>query len=482
MSEAIPFADAANIAISIHQEADKRLRLRDPSWAQYIAEARNRYVQLLNARPDDPQILFCLGTSYLMAGESAMAWMILERLHDKADATFDALNNIGVAYRQQHHNAQAMRWYEKALELKPDEPDVLANLTSLHVNEGHPEKGIPHGEKCLSIRPDHPQAIWNLALLYLESGEYDKGFALYNRGFETKDRLERTYVDSRGLNVPFWWNDGEDTSDKTIVIHDSQGQGDGLLALQLIPCILPRFKKVILDIHYKFYEEVVRAFPTCTVYPTRKEEPVWAASEVIDYKQDALSLFQWFHMERGKHCGWLKPLPDKKAMAEKMVSAWQKARGEKGRKRIGIHWTGGRHSTRIDLRSIPLPLWQPIMDLPVTLVSLQYTDSALRDLAPYADRIFHCHGMVGEKNADLGLNIALSSVCDLVVSVNTTAIHIAGSMNQPGITLTPFGRAWRYGRGDTVPFYQSIQQINQAEGEDWAGPMAEAAKRVGDFL
>jgi hypothetical protein len=135
---------------------------------------------------------------------------------------------------------------------------------------------------------------------------------------------------------------------------------------------------------------------------------------------------------------------------------------------------------------VSLDQWKGIFDLPVTLVSHQYTESAPQEIGPYADRILHWHALATEKNGDLDWNISLVDACDLLISVNTTAIHIAGAMNKECWTLTPYGRAWRYGRSherkSLNPFYNSVTQYNQKEGEPWADVMAEVVEDLKAWL
>lgn len=479
-----PFQLLKKEALEIHGQASARLMSKQDGWEQFMHEARKRYIDLLNKVPDDSQIMFMLGTSFLQTGESCLGWMILKHVTDKDPDFMDGWNNLGACFRQEHHNEDARACYLKALELKPDEPDVLANLTALHVNEGIPDEGIVYGEKCLEKNPDHPQGIWNSGLLHLEAEDYPRGFELYNKGFKTGDRILRFYTDKRGISVPMW--EGEDGRGKTIVLWGEQGQGDELLFSQFIPEAIKRFERVIIDCHPKLYGIMRRSFPKATVYPTRKTNPEWCTSEEIDYKQSIASLPGWFHMERRKHCGWLKPDLTKVARLGSAIREAQRIKGEKGWPIIGIGWMGGKHKTRVDLRSIPLELWKPIFDMPVTIVSHQYTEGAQDEVAPYTDRILHWHSITGEKNGDFDWNLAMAAASDLNITVNTSIVHACGSANLPCWTLTPFGRAWRYGRCNAEktlnPFYTSVTQYNQFHGEPWENVMSKVAADLREWL
>ena len=479
------YKELAEQAFGLHHQASDLIRLKRGGWEVPMNEARRRYVDLVNNNPDDAQVMFMLGTSFLQTGESSLGWMILRRVAELRPDFMDVWNNLGACYRQEHHNDKARECYLKALELKPNEADVLANICALHVNEGTPQDGIEYGERCLAAQPNHPQGLWNLGLLYLEDERYEEGFTLYNRGFETGDRIIREYVDSRGTKAVLW-NGESDTQDKTLVLHCEQGQGDALLFAQFIPFILERFARVIIDCHPKLYGAMTRAFPKCTVYPTRKVAPTWAKTEQFDYYQSTASLPQWFHTKRKKNAGWLTGDPAKNQIVKGMVKEAQRFKGESGRPVIGIHWMGGKQKTRVDLRSVPLEMWKPIFDLPVTILSHQYTESAPYDVGPFADRVIHWQALSGEKNKDLDWNIALMEASDLLISVNTTAIHIAGSMDKPCWALTPYGRAWRYGKyvegTSENPFYRSVTQYNQSKEQPWPEVMQTVATDLRDWI
>lgn len=478
-----PYNDLLREATTYHQAAVEMAARKDNRCNGYFQKADALYKDLLNTTPDSAQILFMRGTLDLQIRESGRAIALLEKATRLEPGMMDAFNNLGAAWRQEHQNDKAREAYLKALELKPDEADVLANLCALAVNEGNPESGIEYGNRCLAINPKHPQGRWNMALLKLENEEYEEGFRLYNDGFETGDRIMRTYIDKRGMDVPLW--DGRTPEEgATIVVWGEQGQGDELLWLQFVPELRQHFSRIIIDCHPKLRAAVQRSFPWATVYPTRKESPEWSVSEEIHYKQSIASLPQWFHMKRRANVPYLKPDPTKVTTVTEMIRYWQRKTGRVGQPVVGIHWMGGRHKTRADMRSVFLDKWGPIMDMPITLVSHQYTEQAPEDVSPYADRILHWQGITSAKDYDW--NLALIGACDLLISVNTSAVHAAGAMGAPCWTLTPYGRAWRYGKAtDRItfnPFYKTVQQFNQREGEGWEIVMQEVADELKQFI
>ena len=60
------------------------------------------------------------------------------------------------------------------------------------------------------------------------------------------------------------------------------------------------------------------------------------------------------------------------------------------------------------------------------------------------------------------------SALDLVVSVDTAVIHLAGALGRPGIVVLSYAADWRWGDGNgTAPWYPSIQMIRQTVPGKW---------------
>jgi hypothetical protein len=147
--------------------------------------------------------------------------------------------------------------------------------------------------------------------------------------------------------------------------------------------------------------------------------------------------------------------------------------------KVGISWKGGTLLSRSPLRSIPLPEWGPIFDVPgVRFVSLQYGDAAatVRPLAPrHGTRIVHWQEAID----DYEECAALVSALDLVISVQTAVVHLTGALGKPGWVLVPYCPEWRYGAaGNTMPWYPSLRIFRQSSFGDWDPVVATVAREL----
>jgi hypothetical protein len=86
---------------------------------------------------------------------------------------------------------------------------------------------------------------------------------------------------------------------------------------------------------------------------------------------------------------------------------------------------------------------------------------------------------LGEELRDFADTAALLECLDLLVSVDTSVVHLAGALGRPVWTLLAKGPDWRWmlGRTDS-PWYPTMRLFRQERLGDWPGVLA----RVGDEL
>ena len=68
---------------------------------------------------------------------------------------------------------------------------------------------------------------------------------------------------------------------------------------------------------------------------------------------------------------------------------------------------------------------------------------------------------------------------DMVVGVDTSVIHLAGSMNKPTVCLLPYNPDWRWGiEGQETIWYSSVKLIRQNKRGCWKQAFEEVLKIV----
>ena len=80
---------------------------------------------------------------------------------------------------------------------------------------------------------------------------------------------------------------------------------------------------------------------------------------------------------------------------------------------------------------------------------------------------------------DMFQTAALTQVLDLVITVQQTALHVAGSVGTKSLVLLPVGPEWRYGvRGPSMPWYSSVELFRQKHPDEWSHPLSSIQERL----
>ena len=141
--------------------------------------------------------------------------------------------------------------------------------------------------------------------------------------------------------------------------------------------------------------------------------------------------------------------------------------------RVGIAWSGATGNPYNRRRACPLRNFVPLLDIPgVRWFSLQREGEAIEPPdAPAAARLI----TLPMRN-DLAGTAALIDAIDLVISVDTSVLHLAGALGKPVWALLPFAPDWRWGmkRNDSR-WYPTVKLFRQASPGNWAAPLSELA-------
>lgn len=432
-----------------------------------IAPAIEKLGIRLNQDFDDSLALFLLGFAHIQQGENGLGAVYTQQALRIKPHFPEALTNLGMAHRNEHHRDTALGYWRLALEQEdiPNErAKIMANIGGLHVVNGTPDKAVEWYDRALKEAPGVPQVEFNRGLAYLEQGRWQEGWRGFHTGFRDGARSTRTY-----RNIPEW--DG--SPGKTVIVWGEQGIGDEIMFASCIPDLMAISKKVIFDCHPRLVRTFERSFPGVEVHGTRKTLVGidWVEQCGADASICVATLPMWFRKRDQEFPGTPFLKAESRAMEPKRDT----------RPRIGISWAGGAKQTRADLRSIPLRAFEPILRaVDANWYSLQYTPEAAGDVCLLEqETMFHVkHYPDWVQHTDYDRTMSFIASLDLVISVCTTAVHAAGSLGVPCWVLVPSKPAWRYAR-PIMPWYASVELWRQRPGEEWERVIARVAGELG---
>ena len=86
---------------------------------------------------------------------------------------------------------------------------------------------------------------------------------------------------------------------------------------------------------------------------------------------------------------------------------------------------------------------------------------------------------LGPRLTDLGATASAMAELDLVISVDTAVVHLAGALGTPVWTLLAHTADWRWLlERDDSPWYPTMRLFRQSQRGDWP----EVLRRVADTL
>jgi hypothetical protein len=119
------------------------------------------------------------------------------------------------------------------------------------------------------------------------------------------------------------------------------------------------------------------------------------------------------------------------------------------------------------------------MELPnISWFSLQTGDprADLKD-APPAWKVTDLGGDL----KDFADTAAVMSLLDLVLTIDTSAAHLAGAMGIKTWVMLPYAADWRWMReGETSPWYPTIRLFRQEEAGVWGDVIKQMVRRLVD--
>lgn len=375
---------------------------------------------------------------------------------------------LGLAHQKAHQPQLALACYEKARSLGASGAELFNNLGYVLRELGRLPEAISCYDQAIALQPDFPLARFYRALARLLTGDYVRGWPEYETRLISEDNPRRP--------DPFERWAGEPLTGRTILVWGEQGLGDEIMFASCIPEIVEASGRCVIECSAKLETLFRRSFPRARVYAAQPDRsvPVPIKAEAIDCEVPIGSLPLYLRRSAEafpRHQGYLKADPE-------CVARWRDRLSSLGAGlKVGVSWQGGSHLSRSPLRSIPLPQWLPILGTEgARFVSLQYGDAApaLDEFASrHGTRIAHWQ----EAIEDYDETAALVSALDLVISVQTAIVHLAGALGRRAWVMVSYCPEWRYGfAGENMPWYPSVRMFRQPSFGEWQPVIAAVAR------
>ncbi|HEX2789528.1 MAG TPA: tetratricopeptide repeat protein [Steroidobacteraceae bacterium] len=393
------------------------------------------------------------------------AYFNLGRLFETLGREAEAQMCFGEALNYLHRYPEALARFDRLVAQRPADPALLVGRSVALAGLDRNAEALECLARALRIEPELPFAVNNRSCLLLAQGLLPQGF----QGLEIRWSIAPFKDHRPASTAPLWLGDSS-LAGKTILVLHEQGLGDTLQFIRYVPLLAGRGARVLLRLPAALLEVMRTLEGVAQIVPDSAPLPPH------DLYCPVMSLplaFGTTVENIPAAIPYLHPDPAR-------VARWKSRLGIKTRPRVGLVWAG-RHRPPINYaRDLPLAALQPLLDLDAEFISLQ------REMAP-ADSInlASMPAIVrhGESLTDFADTAALLANLDLLISVDTAVVHLAGALGKAVWVMNRYAPCWRWlrGRSDS-PWYPTARLFRQTTFGDWAGVVGQVRQALTEAL
>ena len=423
-----------------------------------------QYAACLRHSPDDPRLRRAYAGFLRGQGEPARAIAVLEPLVRQSPDDAGAQHLMGLAYADLGRHALAIACFRAAIAIDPAPALGWANLGLLLKVDGRFEEALEAYDQAIARAPQDARIQVNRAVALLAAGRLNEAWAAY----EWRLRLGEPGPRGQGIAGPDPARllptiaPGLSLAGKRVLVTHEEGFGDTLHFLRYVPMLAARGAQVEIWVPRPL-ARLLAGFPGIAALHSGS-----MATPAHDYYCPVFSLPRAFATTRAA-----MPAARSYLQADPALVAGWAARlppRPPGGLRVGLVWAGQARpwldgfATLDARRSLDLAALAPLGSVPgVQFVSLQLGAPAGQAASPPPglDLIDPTAGI-----ADFADTAAILAQTDLLISVDTAVVHLAGALGRPVWMLDRYDHCWRWA--------PALSGAMPDAGTDPAGPQRSA--------
>jgi Tfp pilus assembly protein PilF len=405
-----------------------------------MSDAMASYADALRLDPAYPEALNNLGNAFHHQGELEQARLCFEQALRARPDFEEAEYNLANSESEAGLYENAILRFSRILERNPAHPQAWNNLGRTLLLLRQPQESLPFFERALQLWPEFSVARWNSSVAQLTLGDFAAGWSNFEH------RSAHKYA-----AFPRW--NGTDLTGQQILIHAEQGFGDTIQFVRYCPLIKAFGGKVILECQPELVDlldgmqGIDQLLPSGSAVPAFDcQIPLMSVPRVLGTTVDTIP----------------RIVPYLKARQSR---DWERElQAPPNHLKVGLVWAGSTAHHNDRNRSIP-PRLLSALGQPenVSFYSLQQK--------PHSASLGEIESLRFAGSWDsltFEDTAAILTHLDLLISVDTSAAHLAGALGRPVWTLLPYVSDWRWllDRSDT-PWYPTMRLFRQPQLRDW---------------
>jgi tetratricopeptide (TPR) repeat protein len=410
------------------------------------------------------QINQLLGASMMELGRYNESIPYFKRAMELNPYNDNVLYNFANCYEKLRDYDSALTLVNRSLELRPNGADAW-NLKGILLSRlGGSEELLNCYDKAIYYDPSNDTYRVNRAYQYLMQGDYLRGF----KEFEHRFGMKTMYPDE-SLKRRSW--QGEEIHNKRVLIMAEQGYGDSLQFVRYLSMLKKKIPDCTLflmarDSLKSLFEYNFSKLATIVTGSNKPNYDVLTAPISFPF------LFKTTLETVPANIPYIQA-------PEVSVKKWKTKLEGINKKRIGIVWTGSTLHKQDAARSMSLGAWKELLQTPDCMfVSLQveYRGSDLQEAKQMGVLDF------AKEIKDFSDTAGLIENLDLVISVDTSVVHLAGAMGKPVWVVLPRVAEWRWlEKREDSPWYPTARLFRGTGIGGWGNVMDAVKEALGGF-
>lgn len=306
---------------------------------------------------------------------------------------------------------------------------------------------------------------FDLAEALLLLGDFEHGWQEYRYRYS----LEHTQSIERKVQRPRW--DGQRIPGQTLLIHDEQGYGDTFQFMRMARWVRERSQaRVIFEVNPETLSIARRMWGDDDIV-ARGTLPV-----AFDQHCELMSLPMAMGLTLADLPGdvsYLSADPER-------VAHWRARLSDVPRPWVAVVWAGRPEHVNDSNRSVTLEQLAPLGASGASFLSIQKGPaSSQANTPPQGMRMVS----LSDEIRDFDDTAAILHLADLLISVDSSPVHLAGAMGRPVWVLLPFVPDWRWllGRDDS-PWYPGMRLFRQQARAQWTPVIERMAGELVQFV
>ncbi|MFT9014158.1 MAG: tetratricopeptide repeat protein [Acetobacter sp.] len=379
-----------------------------------------------------------------------------------------ARNLLAMALTERGNMDDALTQLHDTSREHPRHAGTLSNMGTILTGMGRLEDALEHFRRAIALRPEDAQIRLNHSVALLKAGLYTHGWQEHEWRFNLPGHTTLPLARLMPTLGP-----DTDIRGRRILITQEEGLGDTLMYLRYIKPLSDRGAITHLWVPQSLADLCRRVVGVHTVQ-------VGGHAPDYDWHCPFISLPRVFAATSD---AWGSRPPYLRADSVK-VRELAHFLPQNGRLNVGLVWGGDPRPTMVApnvvdrRRSLNLRELAPLSHVAgINLISLQKGDYARQMMDPPEDMILYDPT---DELRTMDDTAALIMSLDVVVSVDTSVVHLAGGLGKPVLMMDRYDNCWRWlqGRADT-PWYPTLHIIRQTTPRRWDDVIERVAHTLG---